>query len=849
MSRIVYANFGEGCDICCINNIFQWEELVSLRISGVKCVSGTEVYFSLDDIKGESVQTVCSFENNVLCTYIPAFILEKQNVQTSIYKAFGYIYYNEDGVERRKKIIFEIKARPKPSGYEAQHEPSFEDQVLDALKTKVEMPFDLKGSPNPGENGKVLTSNGMGGTKWEDPVIITDEQVDAAAERYLEDYLVKNPFGELTTTRNFFDSTSVTPTSMGNVIVEKMGGATHQKTYNGYQLFDASKMSSKTQGGATVTNNGDGSFTISGSGNLTEMFSVTYRYGAEEALELIKKVGTYRISAEPHTSPYLIWGVYNTADGSPKKYVSNAGGTSYINITEEDISMISSGANILRLYIYGINGTAIVGGTIKPMVYVDGDGTWEPFVGGQPSPNTDYNQHIDGVGDMGWFDGELLQGNYDANGVLSVTTYYVCSKNMIPCKQGDVVRIIYEEPSWRFFLFYYDKDEKFVSHFSNTSGLNYANFTIPSGVSYFKFSLCPYSDKTTSVAQAKHITVTINGKYAVIVDSSSGNLFNAYNNKPFGTGSVAVENEGEKITIKGQYYASFPVDLKANEQYYVSFKTESSTVNNAVCFEYADKTLTTVRTTSHSFKPSKDVTKAYLYSGTGTEGTTVYKDFQIEKGTEQTGFRAYNHKRTYIPLSAPLYEDDYIKMNDGKYEGPRGSKKIVFDGTEYWGKHENNSTFYSELPLVGHKFTKPYSTHYRGNNEWWSYVPNGCVTNNTTNGLSIAIRDDSFATVSEWKAFLAEQYANGTPVKIVYKLAEPIIEEIDQALFYEILAHDGATNISIPMSDNLLPENVFRFPRSEDGALVTTDFANGKKNEIKMSELETKLATVMLNLE
>ena len=45
---------------------------------------------------------------------------------------------------------------------------------------------------------------------------------------------------------------------------------------NGGNLFDASKLPTKSQGGATVTNNGDGSFTVSGSGNLTSVFSYSY---------------------------------------------------------------------------------------------------------------------------------------------------------------------------------------------------------------------------------------------------------------------------------------------------------------------------------------------------------------------------------------------------------------------------------------------------------------------------------------------------------------------------------------------------------------------------------------------
>ena len=57
----------------------------------------------------------------------------------------------------------------------------------------------------------------------------------------------------------------------------KLEGKSEQGSTNGYQLFDASKLQTKTQGGATVTNNGDGSFTVSGSGNLNRQFFCSIR--------------------------------------------------------------------------------------------------------------------------------------------------------------------------------------------------------------------------------------------------------------------------------------------------------------------------------------------------------------------------------------------------------------------------------------------------------------------------------------------------------------------------------------------------------------------------------------------
>lgn len=168
----------------------------------------------------------------------------------------------------------------------------------------------------------------------------------------------------------------------------KIEGKSEQASTNGYQLFDASKLPTKTQGGATVTNNGDGSFTISGSGDLTEVFLLNYVYSQEETQKLLKK-GTLKINGLSDIKPYFSAGLV-PLDGatfiSDKKLNYE---TTSIEITEEDLKNTR-----FRIVFYGTSGNAIKGGTIKPMLYQDGDGIWEPFTGGIPSPNPNYPQEI-----------------------------------------------------------------------------------------------------------------------------------------------------------------------------------------------------------------------------------------------------------------------------------------------------------------------------------------------------------------------------------------------------------------------------------------------------------------------
>lgn len=177
----------------------------------------------------------------------------------------------------------------------------------------------------------------------------------------------------------------------------KIFGKSEQVQTNGYQLFDASKLQTKTQGGATVTNNGDGSFTISGSGNLTAFFESFYGFTHEETIRILKK-GKITINNK-NTYPTVCMYLYYNQDEDYYRIIGE--NSNYGNITEE---MLLHQDCRLYIYFYGQKEKTIVPGTVKPMIYQDGDGTWEPYTGGKPSPSPDYPQEIVSAGDKGKVD-------------------------------------------------------------------------------------------------------------------------------------------------------------------------------------------------------------------------------------------------------------------------------------------------------------------------------------------------------------------------------------------------------------------------------------------------------------
>ena len=143
---------------------------------------------------------------------------------------------------------------------------------------------------------------------------------------------------------------------------------------NGANLFDASKIATKTQGGATVTNNGDGSFTVSGSGKLTEQFIASF-----ENYDIINKLKEGKITLDCLEVTYPFFEV-DFVDIENKNVIilSNLDKTKLTEIiTAENLSKISKSV----FYIYGSPSSekSIISGIFKPMLYQDGDGTYQPY--------------------------------------------------------------------------------------------------------------------------------------------------------------------------------------------------------------------------------------------------------------------------------------------------------------------------------------------------------------------------------------------------------------------------------------------------------------------------------------
>lgn len=176
--------------------------------------------------------------------------------------------------------------------------------------------------------------------------------------------------------------------------VEILGNSRH-KTYAGTQLFDASKFSTTSAGGATLTNNGDGSFTISGTGNSNSELYIDYVYTHEETIELLK-AGSITIKTSSVSNPRVDVSL-RKADGI---YVGLSNRYNPVDSVEIKQEFLDDPNSKLMLSFYMPSNSEIKPGTIKPMLYQNSAGKWEPFTGGKPvtEPSPDNPQEIKSAG-------------------------------------------------------------------------------------------------------------------------------------------------------------------------------------------------------------------------------------------------------------------------------------------------------------------------------------------------------------------------------------------------------------------------------------------------------------------
>ena len=643
--------------------------------------------------------------------------------------------------------------------------------------------------------------------------IKAQEAANAAEDaRGVIDQITKDSYLH-TTTQTFVDTVKASPTAYGNAIPEQIEGDIGQDTTKGLQLFDAKTVLSSQIQSKVLTCNNDGSVTLDG--------EIT---GSNRNFTIQLSAGTYYFNEKDKIFHTLVNGddLWNKpytfeTDTTIKCYIANG---EYGN--KKIYPMINKGDSPLSI---------------------------EPYTGGQPSPNPDYPQIVHGVGDMGFFDGELVQGVYRiADGSFGYgNRRYISNANKIPCHQGDMVTLQYDGDCNGVYIHFYKQDNSFIQS-KNVDG-NKVSFVAPTGTGYCNITI--YKEDSIFVASAKHITVTINDKYAVCVKSKGKNLldFEGFLNS---RGSQYTKcGDRYRITGTGSAYSN-PILLSDEDEDFTltgSVTSESGNGYSVQLLNNAGNVVAFIRddTKKASGKGCK-IRLDYVGAGAG-----VYEDIMVEKGTSHDKYIPCQSTTTYIPVDYPLFEGDKIVRSNGEYKLLRKWNMKTYDGTETgWFLQITNDADINNFALpvsddtMENNGKTQYSNILKKNNAGIATVTEECFIVNTSGYTYVRLKKERIADLQSFKTYLAK-----APITIAVQRStpteEPLSSEAMKAL-YSIMACDEETELTIvgvPLDAAI--QNQFLLPRNEDGALNTTAYCTAKRNEIALEELVAQSLDARVN--
>ena len=168
----------------------------------------------------------------------------------------------------------------------------------------------------------------------------------------------------------------------------ELGGKTEQVQTSGKNLFDANQYEGATKNGVTVTVK-DGVITATGTPNINTWIQVFV--SRENYQKLFKPENKIYLKTNKSKDCNYDFGIYGSF-GSPIIGTIREGNSGRVLPAELP-------RNDTDFYFFidvkiGIE----LKGSIKPIVYHDGNGTWEPYTGCKPSPSPEYPQEIKNSG-------------------------------------------------------------------------------------------------------------------------------------------------------------------------------------------------------------------------------------------------------------------------------------------------------------------------------------------------------------------------------------------------------------------------------------------------------------------
>ena len=233
---------------------------------------------------------------------------------------------------------------------------------------------------------------------------------------------------------------------------------------------------------------------------------------------------------------------------------------------------------------------------------------------------------------------------------------------------------------------------------------------------------------------------------------------------------------------------AIPCSLKAGKTYVVSYQAENVGTGSPKISLYLPALNQYLVGEGKPFVPNADTDTLGIYVGLKdvAEGVKIkISDVRVVLGDTAAPYEPYTGQTVSLPAIAPLWGTGDIRDEYDAATGveTRRWKRLVFDGTENWGTTLNpsgNRRYYTQVPdsVFYSRLFQIACSHWPSISPGLTYRDEtGITLTPDTSSKSIWLYDPRFAQADlpALKAYLAAQYAAGTPVTVVYQLDEPVV--------------------------------------------------------------------------
>ena len=780
---------------------------------------------------------------------------------------------SSDDFQSLQDSLRDVKESTETADIAAQYATEQGDQARDAAQRAEDAAASIQVAEDAAANAKACESNAK-----------NSELAAAQTQQEVTDYVEAQKaafvgYSKRESDSKYANALTATATGEGGVTVEdawtapvlglNVAGKSEQVATTGAQLFDTSRIATASGGGATVTNNGDGSFTVSGSGSLTSVYQKSYILSHDESIRLFP-AGVYTMTRSPAYPYCYVQALINGA--SAAQMFSTA--QSNLTITEETVADPSY---VTQVGFYGAPGRAIVPGIIKLMINAgDTLKAYEPYTGGAPSPSPDYPQDIISTGTVStgaqMLDFEQCLKEWNSKYTQSSERVYTVNalgagfQNPISFSDEDIkvtlsgkVRDI-SGSAYRIDLLDSSgnlvgriiKDTKSITGMASKIRLNfaeggvgeYADIMLNAGDTALPWE--PYTEGKPSPS--------VEYPQAVEVTATGANLFDASDIQSTTKNGVTFFNNGDgSITVKGtttDLAMTSPVNVNLQPgTYFVSGTSGDihviARVDSGNTFRFYD---------AQSFAINESTTAVILYAQVEA-GKTVSDTVRpmLNVGDMALSWEQYKGRQTVpITLTEPLrgigeYRDR-VMCRDWEWGIERWITKLTLAGNEDWVIYDNSSyiSFYTRNPCL------PVSMNKReGLCEQLRVMTIGGKNLNTiwlgANNKVVYAIDNQFYNdtledkgLANWKAHLAE-----SPLEIITYLDAPTWEPLPaatQQALNALTTYAGTTHLTIT-AGGTPAEVTLDYVQDTQKAIEQHDTANRQYTDSQIAAIVAALPT------